>query len=119
MMDGKCKRCGKERGYDLVDPCLKGFIPGVIHACCGHGDVDQCYIMFENRVRVGGKAAYQFLEEYKFQMEVTKRQLKDQKAQMQRLRKKVIESSYMNQRDKKAAMNDIKFWENMLGVDKE
>lgn len=116
---GKCERCGGTRDYDLIDPCLKGRIPGVIHACCGHGDVNKCYIMFENRVRIGGKVAYQFFEEYKFQMEVTKKKLKEQRKQMQRLRQKVIEDSFMSKRAKELAIEDIKHWEKALGVDQE
>lgn len=33
--------------HDYADPCL-GVLPGVFAACCGHGDPDAAYILFEN-----------------------------------------------------------------------
>jgi hypothetical protein len=27
------------------DPCL-GYLPGVAHACCGHGEVGRAYVVF-------------------------------------------------------------------------
>ena len=46
-----CPKCGMIRGEDKVDPCL-GMLPGVIFACCGHGNNGYCggYIYFENGV---------------------------------------------------------------------
>ncbi len=33
----KCKKCKKEITLGKPDPCIGGYIPGVAHACCGHG----------------------------------------------------------------------------------
>jgi len=41
---GKCKKFPTKEGHDA---CL-GTLPGVANACCGHGDVNESYVMFEN-----------------------------------------------------------------------
>jgi hypothetical protein len=56
---GPCKLCGQcaveesapgsENEYGGRDPCLPGLIPGVSHACCGHGVIERAY------VTLGGK----------------------------------------------------------------
>lgn len=40
-----CEGCGLEfeLGY-RPDPCIGGYLPGVAHACCGHGVVWQAYV---------------------------------------------------------------------------
>jgi hypothetical protein len=45
-----CGKCGKERTPEGHDACL-GTIPGVVNACCGHGDDKAAYIEFENGKR--------------------------------------------------------------------
>lgn len=49
-----CAKCGAtgptSEGHD---PCLAN-LPGVIHACCGHG-VDEGYLMLENGVIIRGR----------------------------------------------------------------
>lgn len=47
-----CPKCGHYPDDNGNDYCL-GQLPGVIHACCGHG-VDEGYIMFENGVTIRG-----------------------------------------------------------------
>lgn len=44
-----CTACGAARppSYGIPDPCL-GMLPGVINACCGHGNRRTCYVMFAN-----------------------------------------------------------------------
>lgn len=44
-----CPTCGLERQRDYHDPCL-GHLPGIVHACCGHGGASaiQGYLAFEN-----------------------------------------------------------------------
>ena len=37
-----CGHCGREYGESLHDPCL-GTLPGVVDACCGHGDPARAY----------------------------------------------------------------------------
>jgi hypothetical protein len=51
-----CPVCGKEPTKELHDGCL-GRIPGVKFACCGHGEVDQAYIVFDNMIIFRGKQA--------------------------------------------------------------
>jgi hypothetical protein len=43
-----CGICGLARPESGVDPCL-GFIPGVLHACCGHGADTLAYFMRSDR----------------------------------------------------------------------
>lgn len=50
--DLACTRCGNlptKKGHDW---CLRN-MPGVLHACCGHGEQDG-YIMFQNGVTIKG-----------------------------------------------------------------
>lgn len=51
----KCGHCGADNCDDECDPCL-GNLPGVMNACCGHGDRDSSYIQFVNGVIVSGFA---------------------------------------------------------------
>ena len=46
-----CDHCGLEfeLGY-RPDPCIGGYLPGVAHACCGHGDAAQAYVTGGNCV---------------------------------------------------------------------
>lgn len=51
-----CGYCGKEnivKGHEEYDRCL-GILPGVMNACCGHGNSKQAYIQFENGVTIRG-----------------------------------------------------------------
>lgn len=51
---GLCRLCKQPPGpescpggpeeYGGRDPCLPGLIPGVSHACCGHGDIERAYV---------------------------------------------------------------------------
>lgn len=40
-----CAKCAIKYDPHKPDPCL-GFIPGVIHACCGHGIENDAYVAF-------------------------------------------------------------------------
>lgn len=51
--DRKCGCCGEDNREDKCDPCL-GKLPGVMNACCGHGDKANSYIQFDNGVIVRG-----------------------------------------------------------------
>lgn len=51
--DRPCGYCGQERTPEGHDPCL-GTLPGVVNACCGHGNRSEAYIQFENGVEVRG-----------------------------------------------------------------
>lgn len=48
-----CTVCKQPCPLKEPDPCL-GELPGVRHACCGHGDPSQAYIVFENGIKVTG-----------------------------------------------------------------
>lgn len=44
MGDKHCKACDKDYDSAEPDPCL-GYLPGVSHACCGHGDYGNAYVV--------------------------------------------------------------------------
>jgi len=50
-----CKKCGAKgptvKGHD---PCIAN-LPGVEHACCGHGVPGFAYVMFSNRQVIRGE----------------------------------------------------------------
>lgn len=50
-----CGHCGLygNSNDDEPDPCL-GRLPGVINACCGHGDPSQSYVCFVGGVVIRG-----------------------------------------------------------------
>ena len=41
--DRLCGHCGLPNRGDGYDACL-GELPGVMNACCGHGDITQAYV---------------------------------------------------------------------------
>lgn len=43
-----CKLCNQFQDKDGHDPCL-GELPGVMNACCGHGNPKEAYIQYENK----------------------------------------------------------------------
>lgn len=49
-----CGYCGKENTREGHDSCL-GILPGIMNACCGHGDADEAYVQFgkNKTIRVG------------------------------------------------------------------
>lgn len=42
-----CGHCGKENTPEGHDGCV-GTLPGVMNACCGHGDTKDAYVQFPN-----------------------------------------------------------------------
>jgi len=49
-----CKKCGRAYAPSAEpDPCI-GMLPGVVEACCGHGNDTKAYVMFENGVLFRG-----------------------------------------------------------------
>ncbi len=42
-----CGNCGQHVTKDGHDPCI-GTLPGVINACCGHGDTADAYVIFDD-----------------------------------------------------------------------
>jgi hypothetical protein len=51
--ENRCQHCGKNETAVGHDGCL-GEIPGVIFACCGHGNPAHAYIYWENGLMVRG-----------------------------------------------------------------
>lgn len=49
----RCGRCGATVGPDRPDACL-GTLPGVIEACCGHGNRRKSYVKFESGLVLRG-----------------------------------------------------------------
>ncbi len=47
-----CKLCNSDTD---IDGCL-GKLPGVMNACCGHGNVNESYVQFTNGVILRGFA---------------------------------------------------------------
>lgn len=72
-----CGHCGLE--YELgyrPDPCIGGYLPGVAHACCGHGREwqayvslggvpDQCATTIPGERTLRGPAALAYIELYR------------------------------------------------------
>ncbi len=52
-----CGFCGRPKTKEGYDACL-GTIPGIMNACCGHGNNEEAYIQFSNDFCVNGKEAF-------------------------------------------------------------
>lgn len=48
-----CGHCGLMQTAEGHDPCL-GTLPGVINACCGHGNRSESFVMFEGGATLRG-----------------------------------------------------------------
>lgn len=51
-----CGHCGLHNTPEDHDGCL-GTLPGVMNACCGHGNINDAYVQFEDGVIVRRKNA--------------------------------------------------------------
>ena len=60
--DRSCGRCGRPNTTDGHDACL-GELPGVVNACCGHGNSRNAYVVFTDGVRLAGEAALSYKPE--------------------------------------------------------
>lgn len=56
-----CGYCNKPSTVEGHDACL-GTLPGVINACCGHGEVDEAYVQYKNGTVIRGKTAIEVME---------------------------------------------------------
>lgn len=54
-----CGCCGKPVTAEGHDACLST-LPGVVNACCGHGNVRDAYVVFDDGRRLYGLAARQW-----------------------------------------------------------
>lgn len=60
--DRPCGYCDLPNTPEGHDGCL-GTLPGVMNACCGHGDPDDAYIQYNDEERIAGaKALYAALQ---------------------------------------------------------
>jgi len=48
-----CGHCNKPNTPEGHDACL-GKLPGVMNACCGHGESSEAYVQFTNGVMIRG-----------------------------------------------------------------
>lgn len=58
----RCKNCGSHPTKEGHDSCFGKTLVGVMNACCGHGDVDKCYIQFLDGYCIRGEDARKILE---------------------------------------------------------
>ncbi len=54
--DRTCGYCNLPNREDEHDACIAN-LPGVMNACCGHGDADSAYIMYDSKKIVRGGEA--------------------------------------------------------------
>ena len=59
-----CGVCNQPVTIDGHDACL-GILPGLMNACCGHGNIDEAYIQFLDGVCVQGEKAFSIIKELK------------------------------------------------------
>jgi len=52
-----CGHCGKKCNDEGHDNCIVK-LPGVKNACCGHGDISDAYIQFDDGRHFSGGAAW-------------------------------------------------------------
>lgn len=58
---GLCKQLRTPEGHD---PCL-GTLPGVMNACCGHGETSSAYVQFPDGSDIRGDEALEYFERAK------------------------------------------------------
>lgn len=58
--DRPCGHCGRGNTPEGHDACL-GTLPGVMNACCGHGDPNDAYVQFEDGSDIRGEAALEWV----------------------------------------------------------
>src|SRR5699024_3855278 len=59
-----CGACLMSTPADGPDPCL-GWLPGVMNACCGHGMIDDAYVMFNDETIVRSEEASHFFSAHR------------------------------------------------------
>ena len=57
--DHPCGHCGEKATSEDHDACL-GTLPGVMNACCGHGEEKEAYVQFHNGEILRGADAKDF-----------------------------------------------------------
>jgi len=61
-----CGYCGEHNTVEGHDACL-GILPGMMNACCRHGNTKDSYIQFDEESVVCGSAAVEIMEIIKIQ----------------------------------------------------
>lgn len=61
--DRPCGYCGLANTSEGHDGCL-GTLPGVINACCGHGQVSDAWVVLEDGTRLAGADAVDFQRQH-------------------------------------------------------
>ena len=70
--DRPCGRCGKHFTKEGYDACLST-LPGIMNACCGHGNNSEAYVQFLDEFSIHGEDAITILEVLKkYKKEATK-----------------------------------------------
>lgn len=59
-----CGFCGLSNTIEGHDGCL-GTLPGVMNACCGHGDIKQAYVQFDSDNAIYKDEAIKYFREVK------------------------------------------------------
>ena len=59
-----CGFCGEGNTVEDHDGCL-GTLPNVRNACCGHGQVEESYVQFEDGSEARGVDAHVWIEAHK------------------------------------------------------
>jgi hypothetical protein len=62
MTEDRCCACFKHRTKDLHDPCIAN-LPGVLHACCGHGKPETCWVTGYSFGKLTGPAAARMMRQ--------------------------------------------------------
>jgi len=57
MKERPCGNCNRAQTKEGHDDCLEE-LPGVMNACCGHGDTDLAYIQFLDGYSIHGQDAH-------------------------------------------------------------
>ena len=60
----KCVKCGELPTPEGHDACL-GELPGLMNACCGHGNVGSAYVQFLDHNVIDGESAMIIINELK------------------------------------------------------
>jgi len=56
-----CRYCKTPNTKEGHDPCL-GTLPGIMNACCGHGNINQMYVQFLDSHCISGQDAKTIIE---------------------------------------------------------
>ncbi len=58
-----CGQCGEHRTPEGHDPCI-GTLPGVMNACCGHGNAKEAYVQIDSSRDLRGSRALNYFKIY-------------------------------------------------------